>query len=113
MKHRKSAQPTTRPIKNVSQKLDGRIRKAITQATTMASIDQLEYTLDWSNFPNSIKLQCYLLDDSSNALISNSPEQALLIKYVQQCFLKQGIKFRDFKKNISFRTALTQSNPSV
>jgi len=52
--------------------------------------------------PNSLKLECHLSADQANTLALNVDQQTLLIKKFQQCFLQQGIKFRDFRKNISF-----------
>lgn len=84
----------------VTQKLDANTRKAILLATEMDSVERIEYQADWSNFPNSLQLDCYLVPNSPHTLAPNSEQTTLLIKKIQQCFLKQGIKFRDFKRNI-------------
>ena len=86
----------------VTQKLDANTRKAILLATQFDYIKRIEYQTDWSNFPNSLQLDCYLVPNAPHTLAPNSKQTSLLIKKIQQCFLKQGIKFRDFKRNIRF-----------
>lgn len=86
----------------VTQKLDANTRKAILLATEMDYVERIEYQADWSNFPNSLQLDCYLVLNPPHTLAPNDPHTTLLIKRIQQCFLKQGIKFRDFKRNIRF-----------
>ncbi len=87
----------------VTLKLNINVRKAITLASNkIIEIELIEYSADWSNFPNSLKLKCHLTYDSAHTLAPNIEQHTLLIKQVQQCFLKQGIKFRDFRKNITF-----------
>jgi hypothetical protein len=52
--------------------------------------------------PNNLKPEHHLSADQANTLAPNIDQQTLLIKKVQQCYLQQGIKFRDFRENISF-----------
>jgi hypothetical protein len=92
-----------KPINKVTLKLSHRIRKALDAACTQASIlpvfDQFSYQVDWSNFPNSLMINCHLhtLQTEESAHLAQQ-----LSKILQLSLLKQGIKFRDIRKNIKF-----------
>ena len=83
-------------------KLNINVRKAIDLAIyNIESLQKIEYSADWSNFPNSLAIICFLERlVPSNSLVE-AEEEAKFIKLIQQCFLKQGIKFRDIRKNIT------------
>jgi hypothetical protein len=87
----------------VTTKLDNNVRKALAVATieadALSMFDHFSYQTDWSNFPNSLMISCHLQHDlapSERALL-----QEKLSKLLQLSLLKQGIKFRDFRKNIT------------
>ncbi|MBL4799141.1 MAG: hypothetical protein JKY50_17165 [Oleispira sp.] len=83
-------------------KLNINVRKANDLAiNNIECLQKIDYSADWSNFPNSLKIICFLerLVPSSSQM--EAEEEAKLIKMIQQCFLKQGIKFRDIRKNIT------------
>jgi len=87
----------------VTTKLDNNVRKALAVATieadALSMFDHFSYQTDWSNFPNSLIISCHLQHDlapSESALL-----QEKLSKLLQLSLLKQGIKFRDFRKNIT------------
>jgi hypothetical protein len=87
----------------VTTKLDNNVRKALAVATieadALSMFDHFSYQTDWSNFPNSLMISCHLQHDlapSESALL-----QEKLSKLLQLSLLKQGIKFRDFRKNIT------------
>ncbi|MGK0411644.1 MAG: hypothetical protein ACJASB_003855 [Shewanella psychromarinicola] len=87
----------------VTAKLNNNVRKALAIATieadTLSVFDHFSYQADWSNFPNSLMVNCHLqhnLAPSESALL-----QEKLRKLLQLSLLKQGIKFRDFRKNIT------------
>jgi hypothetical protein len=88
----------------VTQKLERHVRSAITLATeSTADIDGIHYSVDWSNFPNSLMLNCQLHSDGK----PDTPQATIIqqdrsTKKIQSCFLKQGIRFRDIRKNIEF-----------
>jgi hypothetical protein len=88
---------------NVTAKLNNNVRKALAAATIEADalsiFDHFSYQTDWSNFPNSLMISCHLQHDlapSESVLL-----QEKLSKLLQLSLLKQGIKFRDFRKNIT------------
>lgn len=81
-------------------KFDLNIRKAITLAVNECNpLKDISYTVDWSNFPNSLKMQCQVYQECS---ASTELTEANTIKIIQLSFLKQGIKFRDIRKNVAF-----------
>lgn len=81
------------------------IRKSITLALNSSElIKSISYTVDWSNFPNSLKLQCQI----PNSFTVDQSNEAKTIKIIQLSFLKHGIKFRNIRENIKFE--LTTEN---
>lgn len=92
-------------------KLNNNVRKALALATTEAdkhpAFDHFSYDIDWSNFPNSLIVHCHLksdvlqLEESATNLNDLESLQTHFSKLVQLSLLKQGIKFRDFRKNFS------------
>lgn len=86
------------------------IRKAITAACSESEIlKDINYTVDWSNFPNCLKMQCLIFQKQPKNIELVEVDKAKVIKIIQFSFLKQGIKFRDIRKNIEFE--LTSDNP--
>ncbi|HCM05931.1 MAG TPA: hypothetical protein DIC30_07970 [Oceanospirillales bacterium] len=86
------------------------IRKAIASASNESEIlKDINYTVDWSNFPNSLKMQCLIYQKQPENIELTEENKAKSIKIIQLSFLKQGIKFRDIRKNIEFD--LTTDNP--
>ncbi len=93
-------------MSRVTIKLNNQVRKAIQQAkTSLPDIKEIEYTVDWSNFPNSLQLNCILQPpyflENNHTLAPDTVAFPSHLKKIQQCFLKQGIKFRDFKRNLT------------
>lgn len=79
------------------------IRKAIAAALeSMKLLDNIEYSVDWSNFPNSLIMRCHLCESLLNNAKLTEDTQKKAIKAIQLSFLKQGIKFRDIRNNIKF-----------
>jgi hypothetical protein len=79
------------------------IRKAIASACSESPIlKDISYTVDWSNFPSSLKMKCLFHQDHSENTEPNKDFKDKTIKVIQHSFLKQGIKFRDIRKNIEF-----------
>lgn len=95
--------------KKVITKLEARLRTALSAATIQAQglpdFDFFSYQADWSNFPNSLVVNCHLHRQTSKGDIEST-----LSKILQSCLLKQGIKFRDFRNNILVTTTPKQSN---
>tara|TARA_B100000446_G_scaffold152870_1_gene148128 strand:+ start:176 stop:475 length:300 start_codon:yes stop_codon:yes gene_type:complete len=86
------------------------IRKAIAAISDESEIlKDINYTVDWSNFPNSLKMQCLIYQKQPENIELTEENKAKSIKIIQLSFLKQGIKFRDIRKNIEFD--LTTDNP--
>ena len=86
------------------------IRKAIASASNESEIlKDINYTVDWSNFPNSLKMQCLIYQKQPENIELTEENKSKSIKIIQLSFLKQGIKFRDIRKNIEFD--LTTDNP--
>lgn len=104
-------------LNKVTTKLNNNVRKALAHASTLAEADPLlreepafshfSYEVDWSNFPNSLIVQCYFkpaplpLEKSTTSLNNLELLHSHLSKLVQLSLLKQGIKFRDFRKNFT------------
>jgi hypothetical protein len=87
------------------------IRKAIALAIKESeSLKGISYTVDWSNFPNSLKMQCQLCQKLSISTEMGEDTEAKTIKVIQLSFLKQGIKFRDIRKNIAFELTTEHLN---
>ena len=87
---------------NVTLKFDKHIRSAILDAIeSTGQIDGIEYTVDWSNFPNSLKLSCHYRAGTEEDTPTTA-QQEHLTKSILRSFLKYGIKFRDIRKNIEF-----------
>lgn len=89
---------------SVTHKFDRHVRAAISLAVdSNPDILTINRSVDWSNFPNSLILECRLQGDPKlNNLKTSIIQQEGLAKRIQYCFLKQGIKFRDIRKNIKF-----------
>lgn len=86
------------------------IRKAIAAAINESeTLKGINYTVDWSNFPNSLKMECLIYQKQPEHTELTEEDKAKSIKIIQLSFLKQGIKFRDIRKNIEFD--LTTDNP--
>jgi peptidyl-tRNA hydrolase len=89
--------------RTVVTKLENSVRKALALASSrtkdMHELDSFSYRVDWSNFPNSLMVNCHLTDQIQSENLTILEEK--LIKIVQLSLLKQGIKFRDFRKNIT------------
>lgn len=88
-------------------KLNINVRKAIDLAiNNIEELQKIEYSADWSNFPNSLEIECFLIQIIPTASVNEAENEAdegvKNIKMIQHCFLKQGIKFRDIRKNITF-----------
>lgn len=92
-------------------KLNINVRKAIDLAIdNIEELQKIEYSADWSNFPNSLEIECFLIQIIPTASVNEAEKNAeneadegvKNIKMIQHCFLKQGIKFRDIRKNITF-----------
>lgn len=80
------------------------IRKAIALVIDNTELlDKIEYTVDWSNFPNSLKMQCQLSQKRLSPVKFTDDIETKTIKNIQLSFLKQGIKFRNVRKNIEFK----------
>lgn len=96
------------PKKNsaVIAKLESNVRKALALASSstqdVTELDRFSYQVDWSNFPNSLMINCHLSEQTQVENLISLEEK--LIKVVQLSLLKQGIKFRDFRKNITLIT---------
>lgn len=87
---------------NVTQKFDKHIRSAIFDVVkSTAQIDSIEYSVDWSNFPNSLRLTCQYNADTEG-MAPSTAQQEHFTKNILRSFLKYGIKFRDIRKNIEF-----------
>lgn len=83
-------------------KLNINVRKAIDLAiNNIESLYKIEYSADWSNFPNSLGIICFLKNSTPGNSTLETEEEVRFIKMIQHCFLKQGIKFRDIRKNIT------------
>jgi hypothetical protein len=86
----------------VTAKLNNNVRKALAaaaiQANAITQFDHFSYQADWSNFPNSLLITCHPHQDQWP--LDTTVIEAKLSKLLQLCLLKQGIKFRDFRKNI-------------
>lgn len=79
------------------------IRKAIAAAIDMIEpLVQIEYSVDWSNFPNSLMMRCQISQPLITVVKPTEDIEAKTIKIIQQSFLKQGIKFRNIRDNIEF-----------
>jgi hypothetical protein len=96
----------------VTHKFDRHVRSAISLAIESSeAICDITYSVDWSNFPNSLILECKLQDGyKSSNLKQTIIQQDISIKKIQYCFLKQGIKFRDIRKNIEFNASIPPSD---
>jgi hypothetical protein len=93
-------------MNKVTLKLNRQIQKAINQSlAVLDDVEHIEYQLDWSNFPNSLRLNCILENTFNHTLAPNHKDYPLHLKKIQQCFLKQGIKFNDFRQNLQFSFA--------
>lgn len=117
-------------MNKVTLKLNGQVQKAIKQSlAALEDIEQIDYQVDWSNFPNSLRLNCILKNThhspslkqnlgatqgtdkpainqvNNHTLAPNNKDYSLHLKKIQQCFLKQGIKFKDFRHNVQFSLA--------
>jgi len=94
------------PKKNraVIAKLESSVRKALASSSTqdVPELDRFSYQVDWSNFPNSLMINCHLSEQTQAENLISLEEK--LIKALQLSLLKQGIKFRDFRKNITLIT---------
>ena len=96
------------PKKNsaVIAKLESNVRKALALASSstqdVTELDRFSYQVDWSNFPNSLMINCHLSKQTQGENLISLEEK--LIKVVQRSLLKQGIKFHDFRKNITLIT---------
>jgi|TARA_B110000211_G_scaffold46909_1_gene50358 hypothetical protein len=94
------------PKKNraVIAKLESSVRKALASSSTqdVPELDRFSYQVDWSNFPNSLMINCHLSEQTQAENLISLEEK--LIKVLQLSLLKQGIKFRDFRKNITLIT---------
>tara|TARA_R110001583_G_scaffold156326_2_gene308017 strand:- start:2034 stop:2345 length:312 start_codon:yes stop_codon:yes gene_type:complete len=92
-----------KPLRNVTTKLNSNVRKALATATikaeSLAGFDHFSYQADWSNFPNSLMISCHFQAD--HRLENTTTIEAQLSKLLQLSLLKQGIKFRDVRKNIT------------
>lgn len=91
-------------LNNVTKKLNNNVRKALAAAAlnaeSLIEFDHFSYQADWSNFPSSLIISCHMKADQG--LESTPAMEAQLSKLLQLSLLKQGIKFRDFRKNITF-----------
>jgi hypothetical protein len=102
-------------LNKVTTKLNNNVRKALAEASVQAkkhtSFDHFSYNVVWSNFPNSLLITCHMKDDplgkvtNEASLLYLESVQEALSKLVQLKLLKQGIKFRDFRKNFQIITA--------
>ena len=90
----------------VTNKLNTNVRKAIAEAKvkadSIAEFDHFSYKADWSNFPSSLMISCHLHPEQCPA--DTTTIEAQLSKLLQLGLIKQGIKFRDFRKNITLVT---------
>lgn len=91
---------------------------ALDRPNTLSGFSHFSYQVDWSNFPNSLAICCHLkglAEDQSKSLLDQQAlllnQQALLLnqqetlaKIVQTRLLKQGIKLKNFRNNIIFKT---------
>jgi hypothetical protein len=98
-----SNSPSSNKNRAVVTKLERSVRKALASASSnakdVAELDRFSYQVDWSNFPNSLMVNCHLSEQFQPENLTQLEEN--LIKIVQLSLLKQGIKFRDFRKNIT------------
>lgn len=88
----------------VTHKLDLNIRSSIAHAVqSTAEIKRMEYSVDWSDFPNSLALSCYheAYDENEDTQYQIA-QQAYLSKRILQSFLKYGVKFRNIRNNLQF-----------
>ena len=92
--------------KRVTDKLNQNVRKALhiakAKAITIEGFSQFSYTLDWHDFPGSLRVTCHFESSQLLQEFLNNHRESHLIKLLQHDFLKVGIKFRDVSKNIRF-----------
>jgi len=85
-------------------KLNINVRKAIQLATLeVDGLQRIDYSVDWSNFPNSLNMNATLAQEPCANNTLSAEETDAINKIIQRCFLKFGIKFRDIRKNISLQ----------
>jgi hypothetical protein len=86
----------------VTTKLNNNVRKSIAMAQAGADLlpefERFSYEADWSNFPSSLMISCHLHPEHCPA--DTTEIEAQLSKLLKLGLLKQGIKFRDFRKNV-------------
>lgn len=91
-------------MNKVTTKLNNNVRKALANAKLQAiknlDFDDFSYNVDWSNFPNSLTIHCHMKKEFFNQAHVEDAVLAELSKIVQLNLLKQGIKLKDFRKNI-------------
>lgn len=93
----------------VTTKLTNNIRKSLamatTQAATLPAFNHFTYKVDWSNFPGSLIISCYLRHQLPPEELTVLDAQ--LCKLIQLNLIKLGIKFRDYRRNIKVITPPT------
>ena len=89
-----------------TDKLNNNVRKALAQANIKALLiegfERFSYTVEWQNFPNSLKVNCHFPSPEALKVISSEENKVVMIKVIQSSFLKQGIKFKDVRANVLF-----------
>ena len=90
----------------VTTKLTNNIRKSLaiatTQAASLPAFNHFTYKVDWSNFPGSLIISCYLRHDLPSEELAVL--DAKLGKLLQLNLIKLGIKFKDYRRNIKVIT---------
>lgn len=90
----------------VTTKLNNNVRKSLamakTQAADLPAFNHFSYKVDWSNFPSSLIISCYLRHDLPQEELTVLDEK--LCKILRQNLIKLGIKFKDYRRNIKVIT---------
>ncbi|PVZ69541.1 Fis family transcriptional regulator [Pelagibaculum spongiae] len=93
-------------MNKVTAKFDSRVCKALATATEKANaisgFSHFSHQADWSNFPNSLMVSCHFQDAAQS--VDSLLLEEKMAKLLQANLLKQGIKFKDIRKNIKLVT---------
>jgi len=92
--------------KRVTDKLNQNVRKALhlahAKALSIEAFSQFSYTLEWHDFPSSLRVTCHFKSKDQLQLFLNNHLETSVIKILQNGFLKAGVKFRDVNRDILF-----------
>lgn len=96
-------------MRKTDKKIDNQIRETLTDVceTTLKTIEGfqwLTHTVNYSNFPNSLRVVCVFDSNENLNFYLSSDNKNYLPSFIKQELLKINIKLKSIKKHVFFDT---------